>query len=99
MASKKFYTVDENGEVQKIGIDGEAGPPGADGIGISHSWNGTVLTITSTTGTTSADLKGEKGDKGDRGATGATGAAGSINIYYQSSQPAVKNGALWLKPV
>lgn len=29
---------------------------------ITHSWNGTVLTITSKSGTSSADLKGEKGD-------------------------------------
>lgn len=39
--------------------------------GISHSWNGTVLTITSDSGTSSCDLKGEKGDDGVRGAQGA----------------------------
>ena len=34
----------------------------------SHSWNGTVLTMTTTGGgTSSSDLKGEKGDKGDPG--------------------------------
>lgn len=37
----------------------------------SHSWNGTVLTITSDSGTSSCDLKGEKGDDGVRGAQGA----------------------------
>ena len=31
----------------------------------THSWAGTVLTVTSASGTSSADLKGEKGDKGD----------------------------------
>lgn len=41
--------------------------------GITHSWNGTILTITSDSGTSSADLKGEKGDDGARGAQGATG--------------------------
>lgn len=31
---------------------------GRDGISVTHSWNGTVLTITSASGTSSADLKG-----------------------------------------
>lgn len=35
---------------------------GIDGISVEHSWDGTVLTITSASGTSSADLKGEKGD-------------------------------------
>ena len=39
--------------------------------GISHKWDGTVLTITSDSGTSSADLKGEKGDDGARGVAGA----------------------------
>lgn len=41
--------------------------------GITHKWNGTILTITSDSGTSSADLKGEKGDDGARGAQGAPG--------------------------
>ena len=41
------------------------GVPGKDGISATHSWNGTVLTVTSASGTSSADLKGDKGDKGD----------------------------------
>lgn len=40
---------------------------------ITHSWNGTVLTITSDSGTSSADLKGEKGDTGIRGPQGEAG--------------------------
>ena len=44
--------------------------------GITHSWNGTVLTITSDSGTSSADLKGEKGDRGIRGAQGVRGLSG-----------------------
>ena len=40
---------------------------GKDGVSAFHSWNGTVLTMSSAAGTSSADLKGEKGDKGDRG--------------------------------
>jgi hypothetical protein len=39
-------------------------------MGISHSWNGTVLTITSDSGTSSADLKGEMGIRGPQGIPG-----------------------------
>lgn len=67
------------------GQPGSDGEDGKDGVSVTHSWNGTVLTVTSASGTSSADLKGEKGDtgavgvqgpKGDTGETGATGAAG-----------------------
>ena len=40
---------------------------------ITHSWNGTVLTITSDSGTSSADLQGSKGDTGIRGPQGPAG--------------------------
>ena len=40
---------------------------------ITHSWNGTILTITSDSGTSSADLKGAKGDNGIRGPQGRSG--------------------------
>ena len=43
---------------------------------ITHSWNGTILTITSDSGTTAMDLKGEKGDTGARGVRGLPGKAG-----------------------
>ena len=36
----------------------------AKGESITHSWNGTVLTITSASGSSSADLKGEQGESG-----------------------------------
>lgn len=39
-------------------------------MGISHSWNGTVLTITSDSGTSSADLKGDIGIRGPQGPAG-----------------------------
>lgn len=62
-------------------FDGNDGQPGKDGVSATHSWNGTVLTVTSASGTSSADLKGEKGDKGDKGDSikgdkGDTGAQG-----------------------
>lgn len=40
---------------------------------ITHSWNGTVLTITSDSGTSSMDLKGATGDIGPRGVQGPCG--------------------------
>lgn len=58
------------------GQPGADGSPGKDGISATHSWNGTVLTVTSASGTSSADLKGDKGDKGDTGATGPRGEKG-----------------------
>ncbi len=38
--------------------------------GIYHSWDGTVLTITSDAGTSSADLKGDDGCRGPQGPAG-----------------------------
>ena len=55
------------------GIQGETGPQGAtgpagadgadgnDGVSCTHSWNGTVLSVTSASGTSSADLVGPQG--------------------------------------
>jgi hypothetical protein len=40
---------------------------GEDGVSATHSWNGTVLSITSASGTSSADLKGDTGGKGADG--------------------------------
>lgn len=40
---------------------------------IKHSWNGTILTITSDSGTSSMDLQGRKGDDGIRGPQGPAG--------------------------
>lgn len=45
-------------------------------MGITHEWNGTILTITSDSGTSSCDLKGDKGDDGIRGAQGIAGKDG-----------------------
>ena len=54
----------------------DAGPPGADGVSVTHKWIGTVLEVTSASGTASADLKGEKGDKGNPGEKGDKGDKG-----------------------
>ena len=64
------------GETGPKGDTGAQGPAGADGVSVTHSWNGTTLTVTSASGTSSADLKGEKGDAGAQGPAGADGAQG-----------------------
>lgn len=58
------------------GPKGDAGPAGRDGVGCTHSWDGSVLTVTSASGTSSADLRGPKGDAGATGPEGPAGAAG-----------------------
>lgn len=65
----KLYIKTETGvEAVGGGVGGgggeSAGKPGKDGISATHSWNGTVLTITSASGTSSADLKGDTGAAG-----------------------------------
>jgi len=50
---------------------------GVTSVPFSHSWDGTVLSVTSGSGTTSADLKGPKGDTGATGPQGPKGDAGA----------------------
>ena len=59
-----------------VGPEGKQGEPGKDGVGVTHSWSGTVLSVTSASGTTSADLRGEKGETGERGPAGERGETG-----------------------
>lgn len=58
---------------------------------ITHSWNGTILTVTSDSGTSSADLKGDTGCRGPQGPAGVAieGGGGSdvdLSAYYTSAQ-------------
>ena len=68
----------EQGIQGPAGPQGEKGADGKNGISATHSWNGTVLTITSASGTSSADLKGDKGDRGPQGIQGTKGDKGDI---------------------
>lgn len=52
----------EKGADGKDGTNGTNGVDGKDGISVTHSWNGTTLTVKSASGTSSANLKGEKGE-------------------------------------
>lgn len=54
----------EKGDKGDKGDRGETGATGKDGISVTHSWDGTILTITSASGTSSADLKGGDGEPG-----------------------------------
>lgn len=56
---------------------GGEGGSGADGISCTHSWNGTVLTVSSASGTSSADLQGPRGPEGQPGPQGEPGRDGS----------------------
>lgn len=48
---------------------------------ITHSWNGTVLTVTSDSGTSSADLAGTMGPRGPQGPAGVIlNSSGTINM-------------------
>lgn len=66
------------------GPKGDAGRDGSDGVSCIHSWEGTVLTVTSASGSSSSDLRGPKGDAGatgPRGPAGATGPRGEAFTY------------------
>lgn len=52
-----------------LDLENKDGKDGKDGVSCTHSWDGTVLNVTSASGTSSADLKGEKGDVGESGIT------------------------------
>ena len=81
------------------GSDGAPGADGADGVGCTHSWAGSVLTVTSASGTSSADLRGPKGDaftfedftaeqlEGLRGENGADGQDGAPGADGQDGAP------------
>ena len=70
-------------------FDGSPGANGKDGVSVTHSWNGTVLTVTSASGTSSANLKGDKGD---------TGSPGVSAVYIGSTEPTAENINVWIDP-
>lgn len=60
---------------------------------ITHSWNGSILTVTSDSGTTSADLRGPQGAMGIRGPQGPAGKSGAI-IYKGGLTEEVKTALI-----
>lgn len=72
------------GDTGETGPQGLTGPAGADGVSCTHSWNGSVLTVTSASGTSSADLRGPQGIQGIQGATGPQGETGPQGIQGET---------------
>lgn len=80
---------------------------GKDGISATHSWDGTILTITSASGTSSANLKGESGKDGytpikgvdyfdgTNGADGKDGYTPQKNIDYFDGEDGVSCSHEW----
>ena len=59
--------------------------------GITHSWNGTVLTISSDSGTSSVDLKGDMGPRGPQGPAGISiGEGGDIDLSNYATKTYVQ---------
>lgn len=52
------------GEPGRDGSNGLDGKDGKDGVSVSHTWNGTSLSITSASGTSEMDLRGPAGQDG-----------------------------------
>ena len=80
------------GETGATGPQGPKGDDGDDGVSCTHSWNGTVLSVTSASGTSSADLVGPQGPTG---ATGPQGPAGADGTTFTPVSPlSLANGEL-----
>lgn len=71
---RRFEGIEDR--VEALEENGGKGDPGRDGISATHSWNGTVLTVTSASGSSSADLKGDTGPQGVQGPPGIQGIRG-----------------------
>ena len=67
----------DTGDTGPKGDKGDDGADGNDGVSCTHSWNGTVLSVTSASGTSSADLVGPQGPTGATGPQGPAGADGT----------------------
>lgn len=74
----------EKGDTGDTGPQGLTGPTGAHGVSCTHSWDGSVLTVTSASGTSSADLRGPQGIQGIQGATGPQGETGPQGIQGET---------------
>lgn len=80
----------DTGATGATGPAGADGKDGSDGVSCTHSWAGTVLTVTSASGTSSADLQGPKGDTGATGPQGPAGADGKDGVTPDLSAYATK---------
>ena len=93
----KDFTYDDFTAEQLEALRGQDGKDGKDGVSITHTWNGTSLSITSASGTSEVDLKGEKGEagytpiKGVDYFDGEPGPAGSDYVLTDADKQEIAN--------
>ena len=92
------------------GVPGETGPAGQpgqngkDGVSITHTWNGTSLSITSASGTSEMDLRGPAGQdgytpvKGVDYFDGEPGPAGQDYVLTEDDKTAIANIVIGVLP-
>lgn len=68
-----------DGKTPVKGVDYFDGVDGKDGVSVTHSWNGTILSVTSASGTSSKDLKGDPGAIGSNGKDGTSVTVKSVS--------------------
>lgn len=71
-----------DGYTPQKGVDYFDGNDGKDGVSVTHSWDGPVLTLTSASGRTEINLQGERGMAGEKGKDGT-----SITIANKGESP------------
>ena len=86
------------------GRDGLNGKDGKDGVSITHTWNGTSLSITSASGTSEMDLRGPAGQdgytpvKGVDYFDGEPGPAGQDYVLTEDDKTAIANIVIGVLP-
>ena len=72
----------------ETGPAGEPGQSGKDGVSVSHTWNGTSLSITSASGTSEMDLRGPAGQDYVLTQDDKTEIAGLVDLsnYYTKTE-------------
>lgn len=100
----RITITDKSGTKNVNVMDGADGSSGKDGTSVTHSWNGTTLTVTSASGTSSANLKGATGAAGSNGKDGTSvtvtnvttsSADGGSNVvtFSDGKTVTIKNGS------
>ena len=85
-------------------FDGSNGRDGKDGVSVSHTWNGTSLSITSASGTSEMDLRGPAGQdgytpiKGVDYFDGEPGPAGQDYVLTEDDKTAIANIVIGVLP-
>ena len=100
----KDFTYDDFTPEQLEALKGQQGEPGQDGVSVSHTWNGTSLSITSASGTSEMDLRGPAGQdgytpvKGVDYFDGEPGPAGQDYVLTQDDKTAIANIVIGILP-